>query len=201
MTCIYSATSWLLPSTAVGLQIMLRVCQSCDVYVSMLLHVQGAFFHCSAQISVLKRKTLFNQRGSLYIENFMEQNLGLAAHHFSFWYWKLGGTVKKSTLYLSQKLYVFFWDDFLLFCISFAPSIHCYWSLNQLLILGNQRGSQDEGLPLFSSIELWYKIHIILHRHRDCKTLRGRNWKRKKGGKSYQRSGGLTVFLRIFFLF
>ena len=26
----------------------------------------------------------------------MEQNLWLAAHHFSFWYWKLGGTVKKT---------------------------------------------------------------------------------------------------------
>ena len=25
----------------------------------------------------------------------MEHNLWLAAHHFSFWYWKLGGTVKK----------------------------------------------------------------------------------------------------------
>ena len=142
MTCIYSATSWHLPPTVVGLQFKLRVlvkaltcmCQCCDMY-------------------------------------------------------------------LSQKLYVFFWDDFLLFCISFAPSIHCYWSLNQLLILGNQRGSQDEGLPLFSSIELWYKIHIILHRHRDCKTLRGRNWKGKKGGKSYQRSGGLTVFCGFFFCF
>ena len=28
----------------------------------------------------------------------MEQNLWLAAHRFSFWYWKLGGTVKKNTL-------------------------------------------------------------------------------------------------------
>ena len=27
-------------------------------------NIQGAFFNCSAQISVLKRKTLFNQRGS-----------------------------------------------------------------------------------------------------------------------------------------
>ena len=27
-------------------------------------HVQGAFFNCSAQISVLKRKMLFNHRGS-----------------------------------------------------------------------------------------------------------------------------------------
>ena len=27
-------------------------------------HVEGDFFNCSAQISVLKRKTLFNQRGS-----------------------------------------------------------------------------------------------------------------------------------------
>ena len=31
----------------------------------------------------------------------MEQNLWLAAHHFSFWYWKFGGTVKKTTLYLN----------------------------------------------------------------------------------------------------
>ena len=31
----------------------------------------------------------------MYIENFMEQNLWLTAHCFSFWYWKLGGTAKK----------------------------------------------------------------------------------------------------------
>ena len=37
----------------------------------------------------------------------MEQNLWLAAHRFSFWYWKLGGTVKKGTLYIlySTKLF------------------------------------------------------------------------------------------------
>ena len=29
----------------------------------------------------------------------MEQNLWLAVHRFSFWYWKLGGTVKRTTLY------------------------------------------------------------------------------------------------------
>ena len=39
MTCIYSATSWLLPPTVVGLQFKLHVCQRCDMYVSMLLHV------------------------------------------------------------------------------------------------------------------------------------------------------------------
>ena len=35
----------------------------------------------------------------------MEQNLWLVAHHFSFWYWKLGGTVKKSTLYIKEGLF------------------------------------------------------------------------------------------------
>ena len=39
MTCIYSATSWLIPPTVVGLQFKLHVCQRCDMYVSMLLHV------------------------------------------------------------------------------------------------------------------------------------------------------------------
>ena len=58
-------------------------------------HIQVGFFNCSAQISVLNRKT---NEDVLYIENFMEQNLWLAAHHFSFWYWKLGGTVKKTIL-------------------------------------------------------------------------------------------------------
>ena len=57
----------------------------------------GWFFFCCAQISVLKRKTLFNQRGSFLTENFMEQNLWLAAHRFSFGCWKLGGTVTKPT--------------------------------------------------------------------------------------------------------
>ena len=37
-----------------------------------------------------------------------EQNLWLAAHHFSFWYWKLGGTVKKITLYKCVKCKVSF---------------------------------------------------------------------------------------------
>ena len=51
----------------------------------------GWFF--SAQISVLKRKTLLNHL--LYIKNFVEQNCWSAANHFSFWHWELGGTVKK----------------------------------------------------------------------------------------------------------
>ena len=34
----------------------------------------------------------------------MEQNLWLAADRFSFWYWKSGGTVKKSTLYENGQL-------------------------------------------------------------------------------------------------
>ena len=42
-----------------------------------------------------KEKRCSTNEDLLYIENFMEQNLWLAAHHFSFWYWKLGGTVKK----------------------------------------------------------------------------------------------------------
>ena len=33
-------------------------------------YIQGAFFNCSAQISVLKRKTLFNQRGSFVHREF-----------------------------------------------------------------------------------------------------------------------------------
>ena len=35
----------------------------------------------------------------------MEPNLWLAAHRFSFWYWKWGGTVKKSTLYIKEGLF------------------------------------------------------------------------------------------------
>ena len=38
--------------------------------IFFFLHVQGAFFNCSAQISVLKRKTLFNQRGSFVHREF-----------------------------------------------------------------------------------------------------------------------------------
>jgi len=34
----------------------------------------------------------------------MEENLWLAAQLFSFWYWKLGGTVKKSTLYIKDNI-------------------------------------------------------------------------------------------------
>ena len=34
------------------------------------IHIQGAFFNCSAQIPVLKRKTLFNQRGSFVHREF-----------------------------------------------------------------------------------------------------------------------------------
>ena len=43
----------------------------------------------------------------------MEQNLWLAVHRFSFWYWKLGGTVKKSTLYIScwNFLLYFIWQS------------------------------------------------------------------------------------------
>ena len=41
----------------------------------ILLNIQGAFFNCSAQISVLKRKTCSTNEDLLYIENFMEQNL------------------------------------------------------------------------------------------------------------------------------
>ena len=33
-------------------------------------NIQGAFFNCSAQISVLKRKMLFNQRGSFVHQKF-----------------------------------------------------------------------------------------------------------------------------------
>ena len=33
-------------------------------------YMQGCFFNCSAQISVLKRKTLFNQRGSFVHQEF-----------------------------------------------------------------------------------------------------------------------------------
>ena len=42
-----------------------------------------------------------SDKSILYIENFMEQILWLAAHCFSFWYWKLGGPVKKNTLYMT----------------------------------------------------------------------------------------------------
>ena len=61
-------------------------------------NIQGAFFNCSAQISLLKRKHCSTNRNFLYIENSMEQNLWLAAHahRCSFWYWKLEGTFKKT---------------------------------------------------------------------------------------------------------
>ena len=41
-----------------------------DAQLNMEKKIQGAFFNCSAQISVLKRKTLFNQRGSFVHREF-----------------------------------------------------------------------------------------------------------------------------------
>ena len=61
-------------------------------------HLQGVFFNCSAQISVLKRKTLFNQLGS-FVHHGTESLIGCPLFSFCFWYWKLGGTVEKNTLY------------------------------------------------------------------------------------------------------
>ena len=62
----------------------------------LLLPYTGCFFNCSAYISVQKEKRCSTNEDLLYIENFMEQNLWLAAHNFSFWFWKLGVTVKRS---------------------------------------------------------------------------------------------------------
>ena len=44
--------------------------RSSKFYAGLFSNIQGAFFNCSAQISVLKRKTLFNQRGSFVHQEF-----------------------------------------------------------------------------------------------------------------------------------
>ena len=47
------------------------------------IYIQGAFFNYFAQISVLKRKTLFNQRGSFLHWEFHEHTKGLYKKYIS----------------------------------------------------------------------------------------------------------------------
>ena len=56
----------------------------------------------------------------------MEQNLWLAAHRFSFWYWKLGGTVKKSTPFNAVSL---------LFVFRLSISMGCHFSTDNLEVI------------------------------------------------------------------
>ena len=58
--------------------------------------VEGAFLTVPPKFQCWKEKCCSTNEDHLYIKNFMEQNLWLATHPFSFWYWKLGGTVKKA---------------------------------------------------------------------------------------------------------
>ena len=52
--------------------------------------VQGAFFNCSAQISVLKRKRLFNQRGSFVHREFHGTESLIGCRSFFFLVLKIG---------------------------------------------------------------------------------------------------------------
>ena len=70
-----------------------------------ILNVQGAFLTVPPKFQCKKEKPCSTNEDLLNIENFMEQNLWLAVHRFSFWYWKLGGTVKKITLYNRSSLF------------------------------------------------------------------------------------------------
>ena len=53
------------------------------------------FLTGSPNFQYQKEKRCSTNEDPFYMENFVEQNLWLAAHRFSFWYWKLGGPVKK----------------------------------------------------------------------------------------------------------
>ena len=82
------------------------------IHEKMQTHT-GCFSNCSAQISALKKRCSTND-DLLYIVNFMEQNLWLAAHRFSFWYWKLEGAVKKTLCMREQKRKICMWNHWLL---------------------------------------------------------------------------------------
>ena len=58
--------------------------------IFFFLHVQGAFFNCSAQISVLKRKTMFNQQGSFVHREFHGTESLLGRPLFFIWVLKIG---------------------------------------------------------------------------------------------------------------
>ena len=57
--------------------------------------IQGAFFNCSAQISVLKRKTLFNQRGSFVHREFHGTEFLIGCPSFFILVLKIGRNSKK----------------------------------------------------------------------------------------------------------
>ena len=68
--------------------------------LAIRIHIQGGSFNCSAQISVLKRKTLVNQRGSFVHREFhgTEYLVGcLSLFHFGTENWE---EQLKNTLYL-----------------------------------------------------------------------------------------------------
>ena len=60
----------------------------------------GWFFNCSAQISALKRKMLFNQRGSFVHQEFHGTESLIGYPSFFILILKIGRNSKKSTLYL-----------------------------------------------------------------------------------------------------
>ena len=66
----------------------------------IIYYIQGAFFNCSAQISVLKRKMLFNQRGSFVHQEFHGTESLIGYPSFFILILKIGRNSKKSTLYL-----------------------------------------------------------------------------------------------------
>ena len=67
-----------------------------QVISSLLLNTGWFFSTVPPNFQYWKEKCCSTNEDLLYIKNFMEQNLWLAAHLFSFRYWKLGGTVKKA---------------------------------------------------------------------------------------------------------
>ena len=54
---------------------------------------------------MLKRKTLFDEWGSFVHREFHGTESLIGCHHFSLWYWKLWGTVTKTTLYIFSEIW------------------------------------------------------------------------------------------------
>ena len=63
--------------------------------VAVSIFVQGAFFNCSVQISVLKRKTLSNQRGSFVHQEFYGTESLIGCPSFFILALKIGRNSKK----------------------------------------------------------------------------------------------------------
>ena len=76
------------------------------IWLSRYINLQGGYFYGSAQIAkMLKRKTLFNEWGSFVHREFHGTESLIGCHHYSLWYWKLWGTVTKTTLYIFSEIW------------------------------------------------------------------------------------------------